>query len=483
MDRAERLWCLHLLTRMLFALAVMTVLTTAILLRPAKWLSHFDQSFYLTVAYDLTHHGVFSNGIFDDVNSVIAVPPPGMFFAPLYPWLIVAVTAIDPRFSAAVDCSVEENHKIREGSQCEAYANPMLVLHAAFLTAGVIAIALAAEIIFAQTALFWLAGILATLALVPDVDLFSFVMTESVTFSLYSVAALALVLAFKAPRSPSLALAGCLFGLLCLTRTSFAVLAPVVLALIAFNGAFVLRIPSRMILRQAAVFALAWLLLVGPWILRNAYSIGKWGLSEEYGSATVVERFAFDTMTKREFLLAFPYCLPAVGEPVVKWAFGPTSMDRFLYSTPGSFFELGRAQRERLIAAHGRLDPLLGEIVRAEMRERWWRYLLVTLPLGWCGMWVGGTFGLLLVPLFAAACVSAVRRREPLFLLYAAPALAMLALHAALANHYTRYNLILIGPFAVGAAFIIARSACRLNARDRLAAPALWRALSRARAR
>jgi hypothetical protein len=33
----------------------------------------------------------------------------------------------------------------------------------------------------------------------------------------------------------------------------------------------------------------------------------------------------------------------------------------------------------------------------------------------------------------------------------------MLALHAAVANHYTRYNLILIGPFAVGAAWLMAQ--------------------------
>jgi hypothetical protein len=451
----------------LFALVVMAALTTAILLRPAKRLSHFDQSFYLTIAYDLKHHGVFSNGIFDDVNSVIAAPPPGMFFAPLYPWLIVVVTAVDPRFSAAVDCSVEENHKMRDGAQCEAYAKPMLILHAAFLTAGVIAIALAAEIIFGQTILFWLAGFLATLALTPYADLFSFVMTESVTFCLYSIAALALVLAFKAPRSPNLALAGCLFGLLCLTRISFAVLVPVVVALIAFNSVFVLRSSFRTILRQLSVFAVAWLVVIGPWLVRNPYSVGKWGLSEEYGTATLVERFAFDTMSQCEFLLAFPYCLPAIGEPVAKWAFGPNSMDRFLYSTPGSFFDLGRSQREQLVTAHGRLDPLLGEIVRDEMRERWWRYLLVTLPLGWCGMWVGGTLALLLVPLFAAAYVSAIRRPEPLFVLYAAPALAMLALHAAVANHYTRYNLILIGPFVSGAAFIIAHLACWLNTRNR----------------
>ena len=76
----------------------------------------------------------------------------------------------------------------------------MHLMHAALLALGVLAIALAAELIFASAMVFWLAGVLATVALVPDADLFAFVMTESVTFALYSVAALALVLALQAPR-------------------------------------------------------------------------------------------------------------------------------------------------------------------------------------------------------------------------------------------------------------------------------------------
>jgi hypothetical protein len=191
--------------------------------------------------------------------------------------------------------------------------------------------------------------------------------------------------------------------------------------------------------------------------VRNAVAVGKWGLTEEYGSATLIERFAFDDMSAREFVLAFPYCLPGIGEPVVNGAFGPQAMARFVYSTPGSFFEVGRTRRDGLVAAHGRLDPLIKDLIGEEMRQRWWRYVLVTLPLAWCGMWVGGLFGLVLVPLFAWACVDAVRRSKPLFLLYAAPALVMLGLHAAIANHYTRYNLILIGPFSAGAAWIMAR--------------------------
>ena len=101
-------------------------------------------------------------------------------------------------------------------------------------------------------------------------------------------------------------------------------------------------------------------------------------------------------------------------------------MERFVYYAPQSFFHVGRAHRDRLVAAHGRLDPLIGGIVRDEMRERGWWYLAVAVPLGWCGMWVGGYLGLLLVPMFAWAAVASVRRSKPLFLLYAAPPFVML---------------------------------------------------------
>src|SRR6476646_6873899 len=186
--------------RIVFGLLVFAVLATAIMSRPAKWLSDFDQSFYLTIAYDLNHHGVFSNGVFDKVDSTLAVPPPGIFFGPVYPWPIVAPTQVDARFAQAVDCSVRDTNEARDSHQCDAYARPMHIIHAALLTLGVLAIAFAAELIFAGGAVFWLAGGLAALALLPDADLFAFVMTESITFSLYSIAALALVLALKTPR-------------------------------------------------------------------------------------------------------------------------------------------------------------------------------------------------------------------------------------------------------------------------------------------
>jgi hypothetical protein len=67
--------------------------------------------------------------------------------------------------------------------------------------------------------------------------------------------------------------------------------------------------------------------------------------------------------------------------------------------------------------------------------------------------------------------VRAARQSQPLLLLYAAPAIVMLGLHAAVANQSTRYNLILIGPFSVGAAWIISATLRNARWRSRALAP------------
>lgn len=457
------------LKRALFAFCIFAVLAAAIWTRPPKWMSDFDQSFYLTIAYDIDRHGVFSNGVYDAVDSTAGVPPPGMFMAPLYPWLVFAVTKLDSRFAHAVACSVEANHQKRDGTGCEVYARPMNLVHALLLALGVLALARSAELIFRDVTTFWLSGAFATLALLPDSDLFSFLMTESLTFAMFNVTMLALVAGWTSGRRPYFAIAGILLGLLCLTRTSFLILAPVMIALIFVKARFIdgARTPAW---RSMFVFALCFGLVIFPWALRNYVSVGKFGMTEEYGAAALVERFAFNRMTPREFALAFPYCLPAAGPTIVSRLFGAHEMDRFEWNRPGSFFEVGRGMRDALIAEHGRLDPVFGDLMRAEMSKNWWRHVLVSIPLAWCGLWIGGWLGYILVPAAAWVGVRAIQRNKPLFLLYAAPALVMLALHAGVANHYTRYNLILIGSYAAGAGWLMARSAWFARARLR------WRA-------
>jgi len=280
-------------------------------------------------------------------------------------------------------------------------------------------------------------------------------MTESAIFAFYSVFAWTLLRALIVPVAVRFAIAGAALGLLCLTKPSFTALLPFTIAIVVFFGFKIAKIPQKLIGAHSLMFAAAFAGITGPWMARNYVSIGKFSLTNEYASATLVERFAYDDMTPQEVLLAFPYCTPGIGDLLFDKINGTDAMQRFLFHTPASFFHNGRDRRDALRQQHGKLDPLIGGLVRDEMQMNWWRYLLVNIPLAWCGAWPGGIVTLLLLPLFIASLLQAARAREPLLILYAAPAVLMLGLHAAVANHYTRYNLILIGPYSIGAAWII----------------------------
>jgi hypothetical protein len=432
------------------------VLGLSILSRPDWKLRDFDQVFYVTIAYDLDRYGVFSDGIFDPVDSSVQPAMPGMFFGPVFPVIVLAAMKADPRFAEAVRCSVDSNRGHRDESACDAYETPMRIVNAVLLALGVVAVGFAAELVFPQTRwVFAATGLFATAALATEADIFSFVMTESAQFALYSVFAWIFLRALVKLSRLTFAIAGVALGLLCLTKPSFVALFPIAIMMILYFGYKVARIPRNHIAAHSLIFILGFACTVGPWMARNYVSVGKFGLTKEYGSVALIERFAYDDMTPGEFWLAFPYCTPGLGDLLFDKVEGRDSMHRFTFHTPESFFHVGRNTRDALVRQHGELDPLIGSLAWNEVATKWWRYLLTNIPLTWCGMWPGGIVTLLLLPLFVVSVGQAVRAREPLLLLYAAPAVAMLILHAAVGNHYTRYNLILIGPYPVGAAWII----------------------------
>jgi hypothetical protein len=441
-------------TIVLFVLALL-ILGGLIVSKPTKNLQDFDEIFYVTLAYDLDRYGVFSNGNFSTIDDTVTAPPAGMFFGPVYPALVAAVMKLDPRFAKAARCSVEATRGHRDIDSCEPYDLPIRLLNALLLAIATVAIAATAELIFRRRSMFLVAGACALAALACEALIFSYIMTESTIFALYGVFMLAIVLAWRSGRTGHFILGGALLGLLCLAKPSYLVLLPIVAAL-SFVYLYWLAEPRRPhALGRVLAFCLAFGCVAGAWVARNAVSVGKFGFTEEYGAVVLIERFAYNDMTLREFFQAFPYCTPGLGEIAFDPVYGTDSMHRFTYHTAGSFFHVGRDRRDTLVAQYGRVDPLISGIIRDEMRNDWWRHLLVSIPLAWCGLWAGWLASLVLVPLFVWACVRAVRTRQPLLLFYAAPAVAMLGLDALIGNHYTRYNLILIGPYAVGAASIM----------------------------
>ena len=462
------------LARIGFAILVFVTLAAAIMSREDKWMMDFDQPFYLSIAYDLDRHHVFSNGILDTVDSTVQAPPPGMFFSPLYPLMIAAAMKVDDRFAESVRCFIETDDDRGDPNTCKVDARPMHVLHALFLTLAVLSIGWAAGTILSWPGAFYAAGTIATVGIVAEAELFSFVMTESVWLGLYSLLMLVFVLALKSCRIRDFAAAGGILGILCLTRPSYLAIVPILLGVIPAY-AWCCRGRQARTVRNVAAVALAFAIVVTPWLVRNAVSVGKLRFTEEYGSAALIERFAYNDMTAREFALAFPYCVPVVGPAAVKSLFGKYSMARFQWNHEGSFFYAGRAHRVELWATHGSLDRIIGGLVRDEMRQNWWRHLVTSIPLAWCGIWVSGLFSLILAPLFAWACFVAARERNMLFFAYALPALLLIGLHGVIGNHYSRYNLGLIGPFALGAALVMLRATASRRS-DEMPAPARVRA-------
>jgi hypothetical protein len=373
---------------------------------------------------------------------------------------------VDPRFKRAVVCWVTADARKQDGTRtCERYAVPMLIVHALLLAFGVLAIGRAGELMFGDRRVFWLAGVLATIAVLIESELFSFVMTESVTFGLYALFAWRCVVAWLDLRPRHALIAGIALGALVLNRPSYEVLivvGPLLIAAMTYRGLG----SARRAMIGAALFVLGCAIVVGPWVARNAISVGKVGLTERYAAATLIERFAFNDMTAREFAAAFPYCLPGVGERLAAAIFGKGAAHRFLYSEPDSFFNTGRTRRGELATEGGSVDAVIGDVMRDELRQRWLQHLLTSIPLGWCGAWVGGWLSLLLVPAFVVVLWRTLRRGEWLFSAYAVPGLAMLGLHALVANHYTRYNLDLIGSYAVAGGWLVTGWLVRRSRRD-----------------
>jgi hypothetical protein len=146
------------IARLSFGLVVFAIISAAIYSRPPKRLSDFDQLVYLTIAYDIERYGVFSNGVFDSVDSTAQPASPGMTFGPIYPRIVLAAMQMDSRFAEAVRCSVESSRGYRDVTSCETYATPIHVAHSVLLTLAILAIAYAAEIMFIHQGMFWLSG-------------------------------------------------------------------------------------------------------------------------------------------------------------------------------------------------------------------------------------------------------------------------------------------------------------------------------------
>ena len=441
-------------------------------------LDEFDQPFYLGIAYDLVHHGRFTDGYRFAEPDADGLRPEGMRFAPLYPSVLAIVSRVDGRLRAGMDCLVESAGK---NTGCPVSAPVMRGLQFAELTGVFWLVWWMGGAITGSVAIEWLSlglGLLTAPLLLGSVDA---LMTEMTCLCLTTAATASAVKMWGGLRRDGLrwALAsGVFLGLAALTRPAFLYLIPG--CWLALAGlAVVLRGSGASIFRLLA-FMSGSIAVLAPWVIRNAIVMHRAALTYGYDSHTLVQRIAFDTMTWREYGLAYLCWLPdgtSLGQHLV----GAHACDRFGWDEqPTSFYSLGlRHMLDETLAASGGYEHHLGYLLDSYILQMPVTHLMVTIPLALRGAYVDHWWGFVLLVPALAWTFAALRRLPPVdlegpgarlaFLAMALPAWFMLAFNASVAVNQVRYNLMLVPLYAVAGALSVRLVYRRLaGRRDRL---------------
>ncbi len=433
------------------ALAVILVVTGIVAMRQVPLsLSSFDQPFYLGIADDLLATGRFTNGFMFDAHGPASGRGSGMRFSPLYPVMLAGMAKMDPVLRRGMDCVVATNDR---ADACQSAAPGMRGVQFAMLAAFFLLVWWMGGVIGDSPGMAWLTlavALLATSALVRYVDL---LMTEMTTL-LFATAAIAAWLQAERSRRPVIwsLVAGGLLGLTALTRPGFLYLLP-----FCVLAAYVLAICqrwSRAGWLRVLGLAGGGLAVLAPWIIRNRLVFGRAALTYGYDSHTLVQRIAFDTMTWREYGLAYLCWLPD-GTSLGRRLIGPGACDRFGWDDkPTSFYTLGlRHMLDETLRAAGGYEHHLSYLLRHYILVMPLWHMAVSIPLALRGAYVSHWWGFVLLPVCLWMTATAFwRRGGERYLAVALPALFMLAFNACVAVNQTRYNLLLVPAYAVAGA-------------------------------
>lgn len=440
--------------------AVLVVAVLGVLWPGAKLqkLSSFDQPFYLGIAYDIVHHGRFTDGYMFAATGRDGLRPSGMRFAPLVPALLAGAWRLDPAFARDATCTVLSRGRdascghsaaLVRGVQFAMLAAALWAIYPMALAAGLAPLAAAGAVLL---------GLLAGPLLLGSVNT---VMTEIPTFFFTTLGTWALVRAAARGTAADAIGAGIAFGLAALARPAFLYLPLATLPVLAWSA----HGTWRRRLACAAASGLATAATVAPWILRNALVLGRAQLSFGYAGHTLAQRISFDRMTLREYGLSYLCWLPD-GNGLGRLLVGPQACARFGWDErPDTFYAIGmRRLVPQTLHAAGSVDNLLPWLLHHEILPHLGRHLATTLPLALRGLWIDHYWGLVLGPLAIAVAIGALRRRSGPLLALTIPPFFMLALNASVAVNQARYNLMLVPALAISGAQVGARLLSRSGA-------------------
>ena len=166
------------------------------------------------------------------------------------------------------------------------------------------------------------------------------------------------------------------------------------------------------------------------------------------------ERIAFDQMTWHEYGLSFLCWLPdGNGMGSLLFGHGACAPLPARACRPTTFYGIGNgALMQQSLAASGGWSHMTGYLLQTYILPHPIKHALVTLSLALRGLWLSHYWGFALAPVCLVVTVKGWARRDVPFLAISLPAWFMLLFAAAISVNQTRYNLMLILPFALSGA-------------------------------
>jgi 4-amino-4-deoxy-L-arabinose transferase-like glycosyltransferase len=449
----------RLLSGWLGALAAIVIVTGGVDLRQKPLsLSAFDQPFYLGIADDVLVTGRFTNGFMFDAARPAARRASGMRFSPLYPAMLAAVAEVDPVLRSGMDCVVATEDR---PNACQTAAPVMRSVQFGMLVGFYLLVWWLGREVGGSLAMAWLTLGLALLTTASLLRYVGLLMTEMTTLVVSTAAIAAWLRSLRADHPAAWAGAsGALLAATALTRPGFLYLLP-----FCVTGAAVLaasRPRRRSGWWRAGAMAGAGVLILLPWVLRNQLVLGRAALTYGYDSHTLVQRIAFDTMTWREYGLAYLCWLPD-GTSLGRRFVGPQACDRFGWDDhPNSFYVLGlRHMLDETLKAAGGYENHLHYLLHTYILAMPVWHMAVSIPLALRGAYVSHWWGFVLLPVCLWVTAWALVRGHDRYLAVALPALFMLAFNASVAVNQTRYNLLLVPAYALAGAMGLRAAASR----------------------
>ena len=395
--------------------------------------------FYINYAETLNRSGVFG---FSQTND-----SPSNFITPLYPALLSAVMTLDSGTKRTFKCL--KLSKLKGYRECELEHKAIIVIQYFIAMLSLLLVWLISYELIQNYTIAWLSTVAAMLSgrLSYFADL---IMTENLVIFFQCLIIFGLIKFYKNAQVLWLVWVSVFIAFVSMVRTEYLYVFIFSLPLL-IGFQYKNKLP---IAKYLFIYLGCFLLVVGPWSIRNYVHFNSYSLTQGYAEKTFAQRLLFNKMTWSEYGASFIYYLPDFGDSVAKKIFPGIEVDNLGFGE-GSYYREGRStllKEINVLPDSERMNYLVDTYLSGNIGK----HILVNIPLLWRGIFVAkywGLFGFICVIIIAVSKASYFQKKNYFFLFV--PFIPLFLLYPSVSVSIPRYYLLFIPFYSVAIGMVL----------------------------